>query len=149
MDPSRNDDPGQIFPGLREGIRERNPCPVTRSSCRWGPRMTLRVTSWIVLTFLAGVPGIGAAEQQCRDWGAIVSSSSGGDKPFVVLQRDDGSLRYVDLVAVDSRSVPTLKVGSLIAVTGLVGRRPHELAATSLTSLRTVQGRLAAPAANE
>ena len=81
----------------------------------------------------------------CQEWGAIVSSSSGGDERFVVLQRDDGSLRYVDLVAVDPRIVPTFKVGSLIAVTGLVGHRPHEVAATSLTPLRTVRGRLATP----
>lgn len=81
----------------------------------------------------------------CQEWGSIVFASLGGDERFVVLQRDDGSLRYVDLVAVDPRSVPTLTAGSLLAVTGLGGYRPHEVAATSLTPLRTVRGRLAAP----
>ena len=145
MDPGRDDERGQIFSGLRDGIGEGNPRPVTWPSCIWRPRMTLRLGSWMVLALLVGGPGTRAAETQCRDWGAIVASASGGDRPFVVLQRSDGGLRYVDLLAVDLRRVPTLKVGSLVAVKGLVGHRPDEVAATSLTPLRTVRGRLAAP----
>ena len=66
MDRGRDEDRGQIFSGLPDGIRERNPRPVTQSSCRWRPRMTLRLASWVILTLLAGVPGTGAAGE---GWG--------------------------------------------------------------------------------
>jgi hypothetical protein len=70
-------------------------------------------------------PGDPRVVQGLLEWPATVTS-----EPFVVVRGEDGRLYYADISsAAQRRSAEALRAGSRVAVLGVEGARPHEVAA--------------------
>jgi hypothetical protein len=81
-----------------------------------------------LLALPAGValaaPGDPRVVQGSLEWPATLAA-----EPFVILRGEDGRLYYVDVAAAQRRVPGTLTTGTRMAVLGVEGTRPHELAA--------------------
>jgi hypothetical protein len=92
-------------------------------------KRSLAVLALLVLpagTALAA-PGEPRVVQGTLEWPATLSA-----EPFVVLRSDDGRLYYVDLSSAQRRVNGALTAGMPLAVLGVEGARPHELAAVAV-----------------
>jgi hypothetical protein len=81
-----------------------------------------------LLVVSAGValaaPGDPRVLQGSLEWPATLAA-----EPFVVVRGEDGRLYYVDVASAQRRVPGTLTAGTRMAVLGVEGTRPHELAA--------------------
>jgi hypothetical protein len=69
-------------------------------------------------------PGDPRVVQGSLEWPATLAA-----EPFVVVRGEDGRLYYVDVASAQRRVPGTLTAGTRMAVLGVEGTRPHELAA--------------------
>jgi hypothetical protein len=69
-------------------------------------------------------PGDPRVVQGSLEWPATLAA-----EPFVILRAEDGRLHYVDIAGAQRRIPGTLTAGTRMAVLGVEGTRPHELAA--------------------
>ena len=87
----------------------------------------------------AAAPGDPRVLQGTLEWPATVTS-----EPFVVMRGDDGKLYYADISVAQRRTPDPLRAGSRMAVLGVEGSRPYEIAAIALgpdtTSLGVAPG---------
>ena len=74
-------------------------------------------------------PGDPRIVQGRLEWPATV-----GTDAFVVVRGDDGHAYYVDLTAAQRRPPGPITAGSRVALLGIEGSRPHELAAMVIGS---------------
>ena len=65
--------------------------------------------------------------QGTLEWPATVTS-----EPFVVMRGDDGKLYYADISVAQRRTPDPLRAGSRMAVLGVEGSRPYEIAAIAI-----------------
>ena len=72
-------------------------------------------------------PGDPRVLQGRLEWPATVSS-----EPFVVMRGDDGKLYYADISVAQRRTPDPLRAGSRMAVLGVEGSRPYEIAAIAI-----------------
>lgn len=83
-----------------------------------------------LVTLLAGnalaAPGEPRVVQGTLEWPASLSA-----EPFVVVRGEDWRLYYVDVSAVQRRVPGAVTAGSRVAVVGVEGSRPHEVAAVA------------------
>ncbi len=75
----------------------------------------------------AAAPGDPRVLQGTLEWPAIVAN-----EPFVVMRGEDGRLYYADISAAQRRTPDPLRSGSRMAVLGVEGGRPHEIAAIAV-----------------
>lgn len=75
----------------------------------------------------AAAPGEPRVLQGTLEWPATVAN-----EPFVVLRGEDGRLYYADISGAQRRTPDPMRSGSRIAVVGLEGARPHEIAAIAV-----------------
>ena len=75
----------------------------------------------------AAAPGDPRVLQGTLEWPATVTS-----EPFVVMRGDDGKLYYADISVAQRRTPDPLRAGSRMAVLGVEGSRPYEIAAIAL-----------------
>jgi hypothetical protein len=75
----------------------------------------------------AAAPGEPRVLQGTLEWPATVTN-----EPFVVLRGEDGRLYYADISSAQRRTPDPMKSGSRIAVAGVEGGRPHEIAAVAV-----------------
>jgi hypothetical protein len=80
-------------------------------------------------------PGDPRVLQGRLEWPATVSS-----EPFVVMRGDDGKLYYADISVAQRRTPEPLRAGSRMAVLGVEGSRPYEIAAIALGADATSLG---------
>jgi hypothetical protein len=88
--------------------------------------VALAVLGLSATTALAA-PGDPRVLQGTLEWPATVAS-----EPFVVVRGDDGRLYYTDISAAERRTSGALTSGARIAVLGVEGGRPYELAAIAI-----------------
>ena len=72
-------------------------------------------------------PGDPRVVQGTLEWPARLSA-----EPFVVIRGEDGRLYYADVSEAQRRSPDALTAGSRVAVLGIEGNRPFEMAALAL-----------------
>ena len=72
-------------------------------------------------------PGDPRVLQGTLEWSATVTS-----EPFVVMRGDDGKLYYADISVAQRRTPDPLRAGSRMAVLGVEGSRPYEIAAIAV-----------------
>jgi len=72
-------------------------------------------------------PGDPRVLQGTLEWPATVTS-----EPFVVMRGDDGKLYYADISVAQRRTPDPLRAGSRMAVLGVEGSRPYEIAAIAI-----------------
>jgi len=72
-------------------------------------------------------PGEPRVLQGTLEWPATVAN-----EPFVVLRGEDGRLYYADISGAQRRTPDPMRAGSRVAVIGLEGARPHEIAAIAV-----------------
>jgi hypothetical protein len=72
-------------------------------------------------------PGDPRVLQGTLEWPATVTS-----EPFVVMRGDDGRLYYADISVAQRRTPDPLRAGSRMAVLGVEGSRPYEIAAIAV-----------------
>ena len=72
-------------------------------------------------------PGDPRVLQGTLEWPAIVAN-----EPFVVMRGEDGRLYYADISAARRRTADPMRSGSRMAVLGVEGARPHEIAAIAV-----------------
>jgi len=80
-------------------------------------------------TAAVAAPGDPRVLQGTLEWPATVAN-----EPFVVLRGEDGRLYYADISAAQRRTADPMTSGSRIAVLGVEGGRPYELAAIAVGS---------------
>ena len=93
-------------------------------------------------------PGEPRVVQGTLEWPATVSN-----QPFVVIRGDDGRTYYADINSAQRRTPGQLAAGSRVAVLGIEGSRPYEIAAIAIgagdaSSLGLVPGGAAEPSAS-
>ena len=93
-------------------------------------------------------PGEPRVVQGTLEWPAAVSS-----QPFVVIRGDDGRMFYADIASAQRRTPGQLAAGTRVAVLGIEGSRPYEIAAIAIgagdaSSLGLVPGGPAEPSAS-
>jgi hypothetical protein len=74
-------------------------------------------------------PGDPRVVQGTLEWPATL-----GNEPFVVMRGEDGRLYYTDISAAQRRTTDPMTSGSHMAVLGVEGGRPHEIAAIAIGS---------------
>lgn len=72
-------------------------------------------------------PGDPRVLQGTLEWPATVAS-----EPFMVVRGEDGRLYYADISAAQRRTPDPMTSGSRVAVLGVEGPRPHEIAALAV-----------------
>lgn len=72
-------------------------------------------------------PGDPRVLQGTLEWPATVNS-----EPFVVLRGEDGRLYYADISVAQRRTADPMTSGSRVAVLGVEGSRPYEIAAIAV-----------------
>jgi hypothetical protein len=77
-------------------------------------------------TILAA-PGEPRVVQGTLEWPAAVST-----QPFVVIRGDDGRMYYADINSAQRRTPGQLAAGSRVAVLGIEGSRPYEIAGIAI-----------------
>ena len=109
----------------------------------------------LVVVFLAlssgtvlAAPGEPRVVQGTLEWPAAVSN-----QPFVVIRGDDGRVFYADIASAQRRTPGQLTAGSRVAVLGIEGSRPYEIAGIAIgagdaAALGLVPGGSAEPAAS-
>jgi len=75
----------------------------------------------------AAAPGDPRVLQGTLEWPATV-----GTEPFVVMRAEDGRLYYTDISAAQRRTADPIRSGSRMAVLGVEGSRPYEIAAIAI-----------------
>jgi len=75
----------------------------------------------------AAAPGDPRVLQGTLEWPATVAN-----EPFVVMRGEDGRLYYADISAAQRRTTDALTSGSRMAVLGVEGTRPYEIAAVAV-----------------
>jgi hypothetical protein len=84
-----------------------------------------------ILALSSGValaaPGEPRVVQGTLEWPAAVSS-----QPFVVIRGDDGRMFYADIASAQRRTPGQLAAGTRVAVLGIEGSRPYEIAAIAI-----------------
>lgn len=75
----------------------------------------------------SAAPGEPRVLQGTLEWPATVAN-----EPFVVLRGEDGRLYYADISGAQRRTPDPMRAGSRIAVVGVEGARPHEIAAIAV-----------------
>lgn len=98
-------------------------------------------------TTAQAAPGDPRVVQGTLEWPTSVTS-----EPFVVIRADEGRLYYADISAAQRRTADPLRSGVRVAVLGVEGARPHEVAAIAIgagdaASLGLMPGTSAQPAA--
>ena len=88
--------------------------------------IALAILASAVTTALAS-PGDPRVVQGVLEWPASVTS-----EPFVVVRGDDGRLYYADITVAQRRGAEAMRAGSPVAVLGVEGARPHEVAAIAV-----------------
>jgi len=105
-----------------------------------------------ILALSSGVavaaPGEPRVVQGTLEWPAAVSS-----QPFVVIRGDDGRMFYADIASAQRRTPGQLAAGTRVAVLGIEGSRPYEIAAIAIgagdaSALGLVPGSSAEPSAS-
>ena len=81
--------------------------------------------SWSGSTLAA--PGEPRVVQGTLEWPAAVSN-----QPFVVIRGDDGRMFYADIASAQRRTPGQLAAGTRVAVLGIEGTRPYEIAAIAI-----------------
>jgi hypothetical protein len=76
---------------------------------------------------VAAAPGEPRVVQGTLEWPATLSS-----EPFIVMRGEDGRLYYTDISVAQRRTPEPMSAGSRIAVLGVEGGRPYELAAIAI-----------------
>lgn len=109
----------------------------------------------LVVVFLAlssgtvlAAPGEPRVVQGTLEWPAAVSN-----QPFVVIRGDDGRVFYADISSAQRRTPGQLTAGSRVALLGIEGSRPYEIAGIAIgagdaAALGLVPGGSAEPAAS-
>jgi hypothetical protein len=69
-------------------------------------------------------PGDPRVLQGTLEWPATITN-----EPFVVMRAEDGRLYYTDISSAQRRTADSMTSGSRMAVLGVEGSRPHEIAA--------------------
>jgi hypothetical protein len=69
-------------------------------------------------------PGEPRVVQGALEWPATLST-----EPFIVVRGEDGRLYYADVSAAQRRTPGPLTAGARVAIVGVEGNRPHEVAA--------------------
>ena len=72
-------------------------------------------------------PGEPRVVQGTLEWPAAVST-----QPFVVIRGDDGRMYYADINSAQRRTPGQLAAGSRVAVLGIEGSRPYEIAGIAI-----------------
>jgi len=72
-------------------------------------------------------PGEPRVVQGTLEWPAAVST-----QPFVVIRGDDGRMYYADIDSAQRRTPGQLAAGSRVAVLGIEGSRPYEIAGIAI-----------------
>ena len=72
-------------------------------------------------------PGDPRVVQGTLEWPARI-----GNEPFVVVRGEDGRLYYTDITAAQRRTADPMTSGSRMAVLGVEGARPYEIAAIAI-----------------
>ena len=90
-------------------------------------------------------PGEPRVVQGTLEWPAAIST-----QPFVVIRGDDGRMFYADIASAQRRTPGQIAAGSRVAVLGIEGSRPYEIAAIAIgagdaASLGLVPGSSAEP----
>ena len=75
----------------------------------------------------AAAPGDPRVLQGTLEWPATV-----GTEPFVVMRAEDGRLYYTDISAAQRRTADPIRSGARMAVLGVEGSRPYEIAAIAI-----------------
>jgi hypothetical protein len=93
------------------------------------PALTVLVLSALVLTTVPALadPGEPRVVQGTLEWPATVSNG-----PFVVIRGDDGRFYYADIVSAQRRTPDPLTSGTRVAVVGIEGGHPYEIAALAI-----------------
>jgi hypothetical protein len=73
-------------------------------------------------------PGEPRVVQGTLEWPAAVVST----QPFVVIRGDDGRMYYADINSAQRRTPGALAAGSRVAVLGIEGSRPYEIAGIAI-----------------
>ena len=86
-------------------------------------------------------PGEPRVVQGTLEWPAAVSN-----QPFVVIRGDDGRMFYADIASAQRRTPGQIAAGTRVAVLGIEGSRPYEIAGIAIgagdaSSLGLVPGR--------
>jgi hypothetical protein len=114
-----------------------------------------RVVLILVVAILAlssgaavAAPGEPRVVQGTLEWPTAVAS-----QPFVVIRGDDGRMFYADIASAQRRTPGPLAAGSRVAVLGIEGSRPYEIAAIAIgagdaSALGLVPGGAAEPSAS-
>jgi hypothetical protein len=93
--------------------------------------MKRSLVALVILGLSAGAamaaPGDPRVLQGTLEWPALVAS-----EPFVVMRGEDGRLYYTDISVAQRRTPDPLRAGSRMAVLGVEGSRPYELAAIAV-----------------
>lgn len=109
--------------------------------------MKRSVIALAVLALLAGTthaaPGDPRVVQGILEWPPNLSA-----EPFVVIRGEDGRLYYADLGASQRRVPGAVTAGTRVAVLGVEGNQPHELAALAFGPGDATSLGLAAPPAS-
>ena len=74
-------------------------------------------------------PGDPRVLQGTLEWPATVTN-----EPFVVLRGEDGRLYYADISVAQRRTPEAIRAGSRVAMLGVEGARPYEIAAIAVGS---------------
>jgi hypothetical protein len=93
-------------------------------------------------------PGEPRVVQGTLEWPAAVSN-----QPFVVIRGDDGRMFYADISSAQRRTPGQIAAGSRVAVLGIEGSRPYEIAGIAIgagdaAALGLVPGGSAEPSAS-
>jgi hypothetical protein len=76
---------------------------------------------------VSAAPGEPRVVQGTLEWPATVSN-----EPFVVIYGDDGRFYYADIASAQRRTPDPLTSGTRVAVVGIEGGHPHEVAALAI-----------------
>jgi hypothetical protein len=76
---------------------------------------------------ILAAPGEPRVVQGTLEWPAAVST-----QPFVVIRGDDGRMYYADINSAQRRTPGQLAAGSRVAVLGIEGSRPYEIAGIAI-----------------
>ena len=113
-------------------------------------RVIILVVAILVLSSGAALaaPGEPRVVQGSLEWPSAVSS-----QPFVVIRGDDGRVYYADIGSAQRRTPGQLAAGTRVAVLGIEGARPYEIAVIAIgagdaSALGLVPGGSAEPAAS-
>ena len=128
------------------------PCQIPTG--RWSMKRVLLVAilALAILGLSTGTtlaaPGEPRVVQGTLEWPAAVVST----QPFVVIRGDDGRMYYADIDSAQRRTPGPLAAGSRVAVLGIEGSRPYEIAAIAIgagdaASLGLVPGASSEPSA--